>query len=194
MKKSLPLELTRACARSGVTLAMVAVRDTAEAFDPDGRFYRYDSIDPPPQNWTYSDFQFHIQSMTVFQNDDHPTPEGYFVLMSSEGDVYHTYWQENFREKIEGAGSWSADAKGYGRLTKIRQIGAHIYACGEGGQIYVRKGNNDWILLTDSVLYDPKFHRELMESVPDFDDPGYLDWMVAAASNNKDRDVLGRLA
>ena len=155
MKTKLPIELTRACARSDLTLALVAVRDTAEAFDPDGRFYRYDRDDPPPQNWTYADFQFHIQSLTDFRSDEHPTPDGYLVLMCSEGDVYHTYWKENLREKIRGAGSWSDDAKGYGRLTKIKQIGSHLHACGEGGQIYVRNGVGSWEMLTDELLFDP---------------------------------------
>ena len=155
MKTKLPIELTRACALSDLTLALVAVRDTAEAFDPDGRFYRYDRDDTPPQNWTYADFQFHIQSMTVFHSDEHPTPDGYFVLMSSEGDVYHTYWQENFQEKIKGAGSWSDDARGYGRLTKIKQIGSRLYACGEGGQVYVRQSRDNWKMLADILILAP---------------------------------------
>ena len=191
MKTKLPIDFTRAYARSGKTLAVVATRDNAEPFDPDGRFYRYDRDDLPPQDWTYSDFGFHIQSMTVYHSAEHPTPDGYFVLLSSEGDVYHTYWKENFQEKIQGAGSWSADSRGYGRLTRIREIGQHLYACGEGGQIYVRKGNNDWRLLTDKLLLNPNAQEEAKpEKEPEFLSPEWQEWVTRSALNPASRDIL----
>ncbi len=188
--KKLPIVFTRACARSEQTLAVIAVRENGEPFAPDGRFYRYDRSDTPPKNWTYSDFSIDTQSVTIFHNAQHPTPDGYFVFLSSEGNVYHAYWKENFEEKIRGAGSWSDDAKGYGRLSKISEIEGRLYACGDGGQIYVRGDEGTWKTLTDSVLYDPEFHRKLMDKAPDFDDPNYLDWMVAAANNPEDRSLI----
>lgn len=184
------IEFTRSFAQSKDVLAVISVRDNAEPFDPDGRFYRYDHNDPTPQNWTYDDFHFHIQSVSVFLSEEHPTPEGYFIFLSSEGDVYHTYWKRNFQEKIAGAGSWSDDVKGYGRLSKINEIDGHLYACGDGGQIYVRGKGGNWDLLTNAVLYDPEFHSKLMEHAPDFDDPSYLDWMIAAANDPKDRNII----
>jgi hypothetical protein len=68
LKTRLPIDFTRAYARSGKTLAVVATRDNAEPFDPDGRFYRYDCDDLPAQDWTYSDFGFRERELAVVRH------------------------------------------------------------------------------------------------------------------------------
>jgi len=183
---------TRAVARSETTLAVAAIRDDAEPFAPDGRFFRYDRGHEEP--WAYEDFQFHMQTLLVFQNPDIPMPEmpeGYFVLMSSEGDVCHLYWKENFAEKIAQAGTWTATEKVLGRLTKLRQIGARLYACGDGGQIYVRHGRDDWRMLTDAVLFDPEAERKRYpDPEPVFLSPEWNEWTTWMALNPASRNIL----
>jgi len=186
------IALTRAYARSENTLGVAAVLDegeTDEPFVPDGRFYRYDHDNAPTERWSYDNFRFHIQDIITFQNKDLPTPEGYFVILSSEGEVWHGYWKGAFQEKIAGAGTWTEGAKGYGRLMTIGQIGDRLYACGDGGQIYVRRGRDDWALLTDSLLYDPVVYRMMMKSGPSTSDPGYLDWILGI-QKKKPRNIL----
>lgn len=189
-EQNVSIEFTRACARSENTLAVAAVRVDAEPFQPDGRYFRYDRLDPPPQNWIYEDFSFHFESIAVFENPDIPTPDGYFVIMSSEGDIRHTYWQGAFQEKILGAGTWSDDAKGFGKLMGFGQIGRQLYACGSGGQIYVRSGRDNWNLLTDTVLYDPEADRKIADPEPEFLSPEWEEWVAKSALNPASRNIF----
>jgi hypothetical protein len=175
------------------------VRDDAEPFAPDGRFFRYDRGHEEP--WAYEDFQFHMQDILVFQNPAIAMPEmpaGYFVLMSSEGDVYHLYWKENFAERIsQAAGTWTATETVLGRLTTLRQIGQRLYACGAGGQIYVRDGRDDWRMLTDAVLFDPKARKRQKEQeeaagnvAPPRGSEEWIQWRIQRALNPPSRNIL----
>lgn len=71
-----------------------------------------------------------------------------FVAMSNEGDVYFAEGSAP-REKIPGAGTLSDDAMGLGSMTRLRNLGGRLYACGHGAQIYVRNAPKDWSRLAD---------------------------------------------
>ena len=61
------------------------------------------------------------------------------------------------------------DATGHGKMAKIKQIGARLYACGFGGQIYRRDAPGTWIPIDDGVRGPPTFANTL--SLEDIDGP-----------------------
>lgn len=185
------IRFTRAHACSKDSLSVSAIRNDAEPFQPDGRFFRYDELYPVDERWSYEDFRFHIQSITIFDNPDiHDTelPDGYYVLMSSEGHVHHAYWQGSFKEVIDGAGAHSDHSNHVGRLTKIAQIGMRLYACGEGGQVYVRSGRAQWNSLTKEVLLDRAMNEAREDEGPQFPEPGWAEWIAQNAQNPPSRN------
>jgi hypothetical protein len=172
------IEFTRACALSENVLIVNAVLETSDTYDPDCRIYRFEHDGKVGEQWYYDNFNFHMQDITLFRNPDIDAATDYLTYMSSEGDVYHAWGKGNFREKIKGAGTWVDDAKGYGRLLSISSIADTLYAAGAGGQIYIRKGRDDWHLLTDKLLYDAEAHREIASEAPDTTDPRFLEWLM----------------
>ncbi|MBB3953043.1 hypothetical protein [Aureimonas jatrophae] len=171
------IEFTRACARSSTVLCVTAVPEGAEAFSPETRIFRYEHDGAPGERWYFDDLDFDVADMALFQNPDVDPVADYPIYLSSEGEVYHAWWKGNFRETIRGAGVSRDDARGYGRLLRLRQVGSRLYACGDGGQIYVREGRDAWRLLTDSILFDPDAHQRLSVQAPPTDDPAFLTWL-----------------
>ncbi|OZI38044.1 hypothetical protein CAL29_06745 [Bordetella genomosp. 10] len=171
------IEFTRARARSADVLVIGAVLSDWDVHHPEARLFRYEHDGKPGEQWYFDDFDFHLQDITRFRNLDVDPKTDYLTYLSSEGDVYHAWWKGNFREKITGAGSWVDDAEGRGRLSAISQIGDKLYACGNGGQMYVRSGSN-WHLLTKSILFDPEAHARLGRTAPPTTDPGFLQWLM----------------
>ncbi|WP_299971168.1 hypothetical protein, partial [uncultured Roseobacter sp.] len=60
---------------------------------------------------------------------------------------------------------------------------------GAGGQIFIRAARDNWHMLTDAVLFDPKRELEEIRSAPDSDDPAYMDWLMASLEDNSNRNV-----
>jgi hypothetical protein len=171
------IEFTRACARSAEVLLIGAVLETSDTHQPETRLFRFEHDASPGEQRYYDDFDFHLQAAALFQNDEVDLTANYPTYLSSQGDVFHAWWKGNLRERIEGAGTDAPAARGYGRLFELRQIGARLYACGDGGQIYVRAGRDAWRLLTSSILFDPESHQRLSVKAPPTDDPAFLDWL-----------------
>jgi hypothetical protein len=90
--------------------------------------------------------------------------------MSAEGDLILNNYPLYPREKIIGAGISSPDSL-YGRMGHLRQIGKHLYACGDGGQIYRRDdaefGKGAWTQLAPKLLQRPSDRLAAMRSAPD---------------------------
>ena len=72
-------------------------------------------------------------------------------------------------------------------MTSIRQIGDKLYACGEGGQLYVRHGRDNWEFLTQDLLWDPEKFAYDADDMPDEDkDPEAYDaWEKAYDETQK---------
>ncbi|TWB49108.1 hypothetical protein FBZ98_107141 [Rhizobium sp. ERR 922] len=189
MSEKLKIEFTRACARSESIVIVNAVQEISDTYDPDCRIYRFEHDGKVGEQWYYDNFNFHMQDITLFRNPDIDAATDYLTYMSSEGDVYHAWREGNFREKIKGAGTWVDDAKGYGRLFAISQIGNRLYAAGDGGQFYMRYGRDDWRFVTESLLFDPVKYREQRKNRPKTDDPDYLSWLMES-KKSKPRNVL----
>lgn len=166
------IEFTRAAAGSRNVLLLAAVPEGAEPYAPETRIFRYDH-GAEGNRWFYDDLDFDTQSICLF--DDRAAGMRYFCVLSSEGDVYHNRAGGTFRETIPGAG-----AAGLGRLLRIRQIGARLYATGNGGQIWRRGEDGAWLPLTEAALRVPARN---LQALPALDDPDFLAAVTDPARN-----------
>ncbi len=190
MEKRWPLKkivLTRACAASEDVIAVTAVLKDAEIYDPDARAYQYRHRADLGEHWYYEDFKFSVQDIAVVTGDGAISP--YFVLLSAEGDVYHFSDPDRFQEKIDGAGTTSPDSRFYGKMLSIEEVNGTLYACGAGGQIYIR-GADGWKLLSDAVLHNSDAELSSVDSAPDMHDPAWGDWIIQQALNPVTREVV----
>jgi hypothetical protein len=95
------------------------------------------------------------------------TPSGdASVGLSKEGDLYYLFDDlTELTEKIQGAGVNSPDAKNWGYLTSLKQIGEHLYACGYSGQVYKRIDTNNWVHIDQGLLQSPVKAKETGERI-----------------------------
>ncbi|WP_124470151.1 hypothetical protein [Burkholderia ubonensis] len=70
--------------------------------------------------------------------------------LSEQGDVECYSREGSVTEKIVDAGL-AAAAPNYGYVTRIREIGSHLYVCGYGGQVYQR-GATGWAHIDAQIL------------------------------------------
>jgi hypothetical protein len=162
-----PLTFTRAKAATADFLCVAGMPDGAEPFERFSRVCRYDGTDPGPVKWFYDDFALAVTSITRFTPG--PSAPASFCLLSAEGDVV-LLRPPFLREKIPGAGIGSPDSKFWGRMAHLRVIGGHLYACGDGGQIYRRTGSDfgagRWEHLDPGLLQDPAARAQALLRAP----------------------------
>ena len=87
-------------------------------------------------------------------------PKSFMCVMTQEGNVMlkpvgEGAGDEDYMEKIPGAGLNWEDSVGYGYMTQLRQIGKHLYACGTSGQVYKRTGLHKWAHMNKGILGKP---------------------------------------
>lgn len=154
---SAELTFTTAMTLADNSVYMAGADDALDTFAHFTRVVRYDS-DYDPQ-WGRNDQDWRAVSLTYFG----PEKEREFddvVVLSEEGNVRYIGDHDPLLEKIPGAGVYSKDAKGWGYLADIQQIGEHLYACGYKGQVYKRLGAGDWRHVDSGLLQDPKTPQE----------------------------------
>ncbi len=104
-----------------------------------------------------------------------PEDKKRFVCLGRHGDVHFVRGstREVRTEKIPGAGM--VDGNFGGLLSHLREIDGQLWACGQHGQIYRRRGTDDWVRADEGVRVwiDPARFRdrsdemlELMSSAP----------------------------
>lgn len=182
------VQFTRAQAASEDVLAVIATLDDAEIYDADARAFQYRHRADFGEKWYYEDFQLSIQDITYFTAST--PPQSYFAMLSAEGDVYHFAEPARYQERIRGAGTSAPDSKFYGKMLKMSQVGARLYACGAGGQIYFRADRDDWRMLTDAVLNDPEAQRRHLEGGPPIGDPRWQEWIIQKARTPVSRNIV----
>lgn len=189
---------TRACAASANSLMLSATRDTAEIYTPDARIYQYEHGGASGGEWFSEDFSFSVQDIAVVDDAQISPgrPRGY-AMLSAEGDVYYFSRPGRIEEMIRGAGTTNPGSKFYGKVFNLRQIGSHLYVCGAGGQIYKRRGPDDWGLLTDAVLFDPNAERQRDAAqasegrpTPRIGSPEWKEWIINRGLNPASRDIF----
>lgn len=142
--------------RTGVAGArfIIGVSAAMDALDPSEPYSRVYFLDErTPQRWGVNEHDFVIPSLCVWRDPDAPERRC-FVALSEDGHVVFLYPQQ-IHEQISGAGLHNATAQGLGYLNDIQQIGGHLYACGYSGQVYRRRGADDWEHLDHGLLQKP---------------------------------------
>ena len=148
---TVPRIITSASAYSKGILLVAAMdrrRRDIDPFDPSSKLIYF--VEHRPEPWSESEASASIVSLTRYRYPDRDRQIQ--AALTAEGHVGFYGREEGFYEKIKGAGLHAEDAIGQGYMTAIRQIGAHLYACGAGGQIYRRTAANEWAHLDEGML------------------------------------------
>ena len=140
---------------------LAAAADVYDVFERFTSLYTWSPelarIEGSDEPWTYKNVNWRSSSVSGYFPTS--TDDWWLVALSEEGNVLFTGDGYN-EEKIPGAGVYSQDAKGWGYLADVQQIGEHLYACGYKGQVYKRFGPNDWRHVDSGLLQDPKTPQE----------------------------------
>ena len=142
--------LTGSALRATTLLVVTADTRTWEVspYEPNNRVHYHVATRPEP--WSADDVPMRIVSVTRYR---YPGRDRRIqVALSNEGYVGFFGKEEGFYEKIQGAGLNAEDARGWGYLNAIRQIGERLFACGQSGQVYERAAPGDWRHIDAGVL------------------------------------------
>ena len=101
--------------------------------------------------WYYHDVDMNIVSLAVKLNHANDTEDRRLVALSSEGGL-DIFAKGDYVWRTEIIPKAGTSLGSRGRMNNIRQIGAHLFACGQNGQVYQRMGSNDWQSI-DKGLY-----------------------------------------
>lgn len=111
-------------------------------------FYQHQTAD----KWLFHDLSGWRVVSTCF-----PTPAPSSVrkiyALSEQGDVECYSREGSVIERIPDAGLGKGSSN-YGYVTRIREIGAHLYVCGYGGQVFRREASG-WIHMDNQLLQKP---------------------------------------
>lgn len=105
------------------------------------------------QKWWHGDKDWRVTALGCFYSASEQLDD--VALLSEEGHVEFYGEHQPRVEKIPGAGIWSEDAVNWGYEADIQQIGEHLYVCGYRGQVYKRRGPNDWVHMDEGLLQPP---------------------------------------
>lgn len=150
-------DLTRACVgKNSVCIAAIP-----EDFDTYDRFTRLVFYTHDTRRWSSEAFDCRVQAITLYRPEAEASSK--YTALSAEGDIV-ILSATTQSERIVGAGIESADSRFYGRMHGLRVIGEGLYACGDGGQFYRRRGRGDWLHLDPRFLQPPDtpFGNKLM--------------------------------
>ena len=138
-------DLTRAYLGAN-SICVAAVPEEYDVYAPFTRlaFYSYEE-----QRWGSEAFEHRVQNIRLFKTADDRFAR--YCTLSAEGDV-SILLDVTQSERIAGAGIESPDSRFYGRMRGLRVIGEGLYACGDGGQVYRRRGRGDWLHLDSRFL------------------------------------------
>jgi len=152
---TLPFEFTNGIAAKGDTLYLSGALVNKNKDDDYGHSLIISYLEQYPEDpWSFMKAENWRNAALVRFNE----PKRSFMgFMSEEGEVVLLSAGEHSDEggtgeRIPGAGLNLEDSVGWGYMMQLRQIGAHLYACGDGGQVYKRTGLNKWVHLDKGLL------------------------------------------
>ncbi|MFZ6748487.1 hypothetical protein [Undibacterium sp. Ren11W] len=132
--------------------------DSLGDFAPFTRIFQW--ADEPPPKWWSHDVKWRTMALAYFGPSTEDLDD--FLVLSDEGQIEFRGEHGPMIEKIPGAGVFSEDAKGWGYMRTLRQIGDHLYAVGGAGQVYKRLGADHWEHMDDGVLQAPDVEDRLL--------------------------------
>lgn len=127
------------------------------------RLYHYDARSAKP--WSYHDVRFWTVALERFREGT----DGVWTLcaLSERGEMERASRGKAVVERVADAGLYRSGSTGYGYLTKLREIGGGLYACGDGGQVYKRLGPDTWVHMDSGLLQPPDVKDRLLLNVID---------------------------
>jgi hypothetical protein len=144
-------------------LLIAASPDDDEPYTPFTLWYVYshNDFDEP---WTHTVTRW--WAVSCCNLSDKVASDWATIGMSQEGELEFVYSDlKSIYEKIPGAGVNSPDARNWGYLTSVKQIGEHLYACGYSGQVYKRYGANSWLHMDEGLLQAPVTTKDTVERI-----------------------------
>jgi hypothetical protein len=159
------LEFTNGLVLARDHLYLSGSLDSLPAFSAHTYLIVYDETDIP-DIWSHHDVDWWNVALVHFQGK-----KFYLCAMSQEGEIEFMRRgegirdddvEDDFNEKIPGAGVFAEDAKCWGYMSGLRQIGNHLYACGGAGQVYKREGPNRWVHMDRGILQKPDVKERLL--------------------------------
>ncbi|ACM39785.1 MULTISPECIES: hypothetical protein [Rhizobium/Agrobacterium group] len=141
MKKA---SFTRLCAVNRDIVYLGTTPDDQEMATPFTAICQYNAGE-----WSYETFAFALASLTLYREPG--SPHRVLYVLGETGTVVNFHTKD--RETILDLSKAPRTKHRLGYLVKIRQIGDHLYVCGDGGQTYRRSSNGQWEAL-DVEFYD----------------------------------------
>lgn len=124
-----------------------------------------------PMQWRYFDLPLTISAAALQSAGGSDGSAQAFVFAAEDGDIVRLpVGKPPVMERIAGAGLWDDDSEGWGYMNAVRQIGARLYACGDGGQVYCREndgegdseGEGEWVHVDHGLLQPAEGEHNLM--------------------------------
>ncbi|WP_337267444.1 hypothetical protein [Oryzifoliimicrobium ureilyticus] len=153
------ITFTRLCAVSRDLIYLATTPDDQELGTPFTAICQYNAGE-----WSYETFDIPLSSMTLYKAPDKDYQVLY--LLSEKGVAINFATKE--REVIIPDRTPLRRDHRLGYLQKIKQVGAHLYACGDGGQVYRREHDATWQVVDKAfldgpdALMDPKSELRMM--------------------------------
>ncbi len=109
-------------------------------YDHSRLFFLYD------KQWFHHDLNWDIVSVCLkLANKNEPRK---YCALSSQGEIEFQHPDNIDIENISDAGTFN----GLGAVKQIKQIGDHLYVCGDQGQVYKREAPNQWVHFDKGIL------------------------------------------
>jgi hypothetical protein len=147
---------TRASAgwrRGAMSVIAVPDDDAYGPYYPFARYCWYGHDKPDEDRWADARLEICVHAMTHFKRPD--VDRRRYCVASAEGDVVFLEDPQDTYERIPGAGIEQPDSRFWGRIYGMRAVGQHLYACGEGRQLYRRSDAGEWICMAPELLNGP---------------------------------------
>jgi hypothetical protein len=152
-----PVRFVSACAVSD-TMAMIAT--IPDDLEGEAKFTRIYYLNlQTDELWHYVDWPDHEVASVCLRRGSQNRPRA-GCAMTGGGQIEIANSQGATYEDIAGAGL--EGSRGLGDLTKIKEVGSHLFACGGMGQVY-RRDPTGWVAIDDHLV---KAGRALLEAVP----------------------------
>ena len=150
------LGLVNALAVSRDVFYIVTSFEQEEAHISPSRLYQYDH-----GTWRFNDYSWKIQALALYRAPG--AEKRALCIASAAGDVLFPH-DESIQERIVNPDAPLAKGKRVGTISRVTQIGEHLYACGDGGQVYRRSDAGEWAIL-DPLLLDNESDSELPDKM-----------------------------